>query len=74
MVTQLAREFGAYVIGTGRAADSRARGPRAQNFLSVSNTNTLQHAARTGRRPSDTFLVNPAIWQPGSVNSVGWAV
>jgi NADPH:quinone reductase-like Zn-dependent oxidoreductase len=32
------REFGAYVIGTGRAADSRARGPRAQNFLSVSNS------------------------------------
>ena len=34
----------------------------------------VQHAARTGRKPSDTFLVNPAVWQPGSVNSVGRAV
>jgi hypothetical protein len=23
---------------------------------------------------TDTFLVNPAVWQPGSVNSVGRAV
>jgi replicative DNA helicase len=30
----------------------------------------VQHQARTGRKPSDTFLVNPAVWQPGSVNSV----
>ena len=34
----------------------------------------VQHQARTGRKPSDTFLVNPAVWQPGSVNSVGRAV
>jgi hypothetical protein len=34
----------------------------------------VQHAARTGRKPSDTFLVNPAVWQPGYVNSVGRAV
>ena len=34
----------------------------------------VQHAARTGRKPSDTFLVNPAVWQPGSVNSVGRAL
>ena len=34
----------------------------------------VQHAARTGRKPSDTFLVNPAVWQPGFVNSVGRAV
>jgi replicative DNA helicase len=33
----------------------------------------VQHQARTGRKPSDTFLVNPAVWQPGSVNSVGRA-
>jgi transposase InsO family protein len=34
----------------------------------------VQRAARTGRKPSDTFLVNPAVWQPGSVNSVRRAV
>jgi hypothetical protein len=34
----------------------------------------VQHAARTRRKPSDTFLVNPAVWQPGSVNSVRRAV
>ena len=34
----------------------------------------VQHAARTGLKPSDTFLVNPAVWQPGSVNSVRRAV
>jgi hypothetical protein len=34
----------------------------------------VQHAARTGGKPSDTFLVNPAVWQPGFVNSVGRAV
>ena len=34
----------------------------------------VQHAARTGRKPSDAFLVNPAVWQPGSVNSVGRAL
>ena len=34
----------------------------------------VQHQARTGRKPSYTFLVNPAVWQPGSVNSVGRAV
>lgn len=34
----------------------------------------VQHQARTGRKPADTFLVNPAVWQPGSVNSVGRAV
>jgi hypothetical protein len=33
-----------------------------------------RHAPRTGRKPSDTFLVNPAVWQPGFVNSVGRAV
>jgi hypothetical protein len=33
-----------------------------------------QQQARTGRNPSDTFLVNPAVWQPGSVNSVERAV
>jgi hypothetical protein len=34
----------------------------------------VQHQARTGRKPSDRFIVNPAVWQPGSVNSVGRAV
>ena len=34
----------------------------------------VQHTARTGRKPSDTFLVNPAVWQPSSVNSVERAV
>jgi NADPH:quinone reductase-like Zn-dependent oxidoreductase len=38
MVTQLAREFGAYVIGTGRAADSqRARDFGAQEFVDLEN-------------------------------------
>jgi len=34
----------------------------------------VEHAARVGRKPSDRFIVNPAVWQPGSVNSVGRAV
>jgi hypothetical protein len=34
----------------------------------------VQRSVRSGRKPSDTFLVNPAVWQPGSVNSVGRAV
>jgi NADPH:quinone reductase-like Zn-dependent oxidoreductase len=38
MVTQLAREFGAYVIGTGRAADRRtALDFGAQEFLDLDN-------------------------------------
>ena len=38
MVTQLAREFGAYVIGTGRAADrQKALGFGAQEFVDLGN-------------------------------------
>jgi NADPH:quinone reductase-like Zn-dependent oxidoreductase len=38
MVTQLAREFGAYVIGTGRAADRQtALGFGAQDFVDLDN-------------------------------------
>src|ERR671923_551553 len=38
MVTQLAREFGAYVIGTGRAADrQKALGFGAQEFVDLEN-------------------------------------
>jgi NADPH:quinone reductase-like Zn-dependent oxidoreductase len=38
MVTQLAREFGAYVIGTGRAADrQKALDFGAQEFLDLDN-------------------------------------
>ena len=38
MVTQLAREFGAYVIGTGRAADrQKALGFGAQEFVDLDN-------------------------------------
>jgi NADPH:quinone reductase-like Zn-dependent oxidoreductase len=38
MVTQLAREFGAYVIGTGRAADrQKALDFGAQEFLDLGN-------------------------------------
>ena len=37
MVTQLAREFGAYVIGTGRAADRRAALEFANEFLDLDN-------------------------------------
>ena len=38
MVTQLAREFGAYVIGTGRAADrQRALDFGAQEFVDLEN-------------------------------------
>jgi NADPH:quinone reductase-like Zn-dependent oxidoreductase len=38
MVTQLAREFGAYVIGTGRAADrQKARDFGAQEFVDLDN-------------------------------------
>ena len=38
MVTQLAREFGAYVIGTGRAADrQKAHDFGAQEFVDLSN-------------------------------------
>src|SRR6195256_754414 len=38
MVTQLAREFGAYVIGTGRAADrQKARDFGAQEFVDLEN-------------------------------------
>src|SRR5439155_12611972 len=38
MVTQLAREFGAYVIGTGRAADrQKALDFGAQEFIDLDN-------------------------------------
>src|ERR1700747_3916340 len=38
MVTQLAREFGAYVIGTGRAADrQKALDFGAQEFVDLEN-------------------------------------
>src|SRR4026207_689805 len=38
MVTQLAREFGAYVIGTGRAADrQKALAFGAQEFVGLEN-------------------------------------
>src|ERR1041384_4225463 len=46
MVTQLAREFGAYVIGTGRAADRQAaRDFGAQEFVDLDH-DTLEDVGR----------------------------
>jgi NADPH:quinone reductase-like Zn-dependent oxidoreductase len=43
MVTQLAREFGAYVIGTGRAADrQKAHDFGAQEFVDLDNDDALE--------------------------------
>jgi NADPH:quinone reductase-like Zn-dependent oxidoreductase len=66
MVTQLAREAGAYIIGTGRAADRQtALDFGAQEFVDLDNDaledvggrNTGNHRRPTpvtaGRRPGD---------------------
>jgi NADPH:quinone reductase-like Zn-dependent oxidoreductase len=42
MVTQLAREFGAYVIGTGRAADRQPALDFGRTSLSISTTSSLE--------------------------------
>src|SRR6266699_2189203 len=48
MVTQLAREFGAYVIGTGRAADrQKALDFGAQEFVDLDNVSALDDAVAT---------------------------
>jgi NADPH:quinone reductase-like Zn-dependent oxidoreductase len=51
VVTQLAREFGAYVIGTGRAADRQAALDFGANeFLALDEENLEDGRSRPGLR------------------------
>jgi NADPH:quinone reductase-like Zn-dependent oxidoreductase len=65
MVTQLAREAGAYVIGTGRAADrQKALDFGAQEFVDLENEGSKTSAASTWCSTSSAEISRsgPQVW------------